>query len=122
YTVVKHKTIAKSYLFFNQDDFATWKTNNAEEAKKYESTGVKYTKGENYYLVKIVHDAAVATHKFSVLRNNIYEVTLKNVNAFGSNESGTIVTPGDPIETNVWIEATITLAPWTVKSQTSDLE
>ncbi|MEG2761124.1 MAG: fimbria major subunit, partial [Mucinivorans sp.] len=94
----------------------------ATHGTDYEKSGVEYTKGENYYLVKIVHDAAVATHKFSVLRNNIYEVTLQNVNAFGSNESGTIVTPTDPIETNVWIEATITLAPWTVKSQTSDLE
>ncbi|MEG3047989.1 MAG: fimbria major subunit, partial [Mucinivorans sp.] len=122
YTVVKHKTIAKSYLFFNQDDFSTWKTNNVEEAKKYESTGVRYTKGENYYLVKIVHDATIPSFKFSVLRNYVYDITLRNINGFGSNDTGTIVNPDDQIEVDAYIEATIAVLPWNVKSQTSDLE
>ncbi|MEG0725755.1 MAG: fimbria major subunit, partial [Mucinivorans sp.] len=122
YTVVKHKTIAKSYLFFNQDDFATWKTNNAEEAKKYESTGVKYTKGINYYLVKIVHDATIPSLKFSVLRNYIYDITLGNINGFGSNDTGTIVDPDEQIEVDAYINATIAVLAWNVKEQTSDLE
>ncbi|MEG2480125.1 MAG: fimbria major subunit, partial [Mucinivorans sp.] len=125
YIVVKHKTIAGNYLFFQTDAiFKSWSTdtNNKATYDNYDLTGtVMYTKGENYYYVKIHHDDAAPALK-SVLRNCIYNVQLNNVNAFGGNENSTIVTPGDPIETDAFIEATITLLPWNVKTQESDLE
>lgn len=124
YTVVKHKTIAKSYRFFLPGVFATWKADvaNATEVAKYEDTGVEYTKGINYYLVKIVHDATIPSLKFSVLRNYIYDITLGNINGFGSNDTGTIVDPDEQIEVDAYIEATIKILAWNVKEQTSDLE
>ncbi|MEG1037999.1 MAG: fimbria major subunit, partial [Mucinivorans sp.] len=122
YTVVKHKTIAKSYRFFKPGDFAKWRTANATEAAKYEDTGVEYTKGINYYLVKIVHDATIPSLKFSVLRNYVYDITLRNINGFGSNDTDTIVNPDEQIEVDAYIEATISVLAWNVKEQTSDLE
>ncbi|MEG2036295.1 MAG: Mfa1 family fimbria major subunit [Mucinivorans sp.] len=126
YIVVKHKTIAGNYLFFATDDiFKAWSTDTKNKATydNYDIThSVMYTKGENYYYVKIHHDDAAPALKFSVLRNCIYNVQLNNVNAFGGNENSTIVTPDDPLETDAFIEATITLLPWNVKTQESDLE
>ncbi|MEG1372274.1 MAG: fimbria major subunit, partial [Mucinivorans sp.] len=120
YTVVKHKTIAKSYRFFKTEaDFTTW---TATHGTDYEKSGVEYTKGINYYLVKIVHDAMIPSLKFSVLRNYIYDITLGNINGFGSNDTDTIVNPDEQIEVDAYIEATISVLAWNVKEQTSDLE
>ncbi|MEG2099321.1 MAG: fimbria major subunit, partial [Mucinivorans sp.] len=76
----------------------------------------------NYYLVKIVHDATIPSLKFSVLRNYIYDITLGNINGFGSNDTDTIVNPDDQIEVDAYINATIAVLAWNVKEQTSDLE
>ncbi|MEG1588388.1 MAG: fimbria major subunit, partial [Mucinivorans sp.] len=60
--------------------------------------------------------------KFSVLRNYVYDITLRNINGFGSNDTGTIVNPDDQIEVDAYINATIAVLAWNVKEQTSDLE
>ncbi|MEG0815231.1 MAG: fimbria major subunit, partial [Mucinivorans sp.] len=120
YFVVKHATLLNNYRFFKtKADFTTW---TATHGTDYEKSGVEYKKGINYYLVKIVHDAMIPSLKFSVLRNYVYDITLRNINGFGSNDTGTIVNPDDQIEVDAYINATIAVLAWNVKEQTSDLE
>ncbi|MEG3048382.1 MAG: fimbria major subunit, partial [Mucinivorans sp.] len=60
--------------------------------------------------------------KYSLLRNKIYDVTLKEVKNFGKGTDENLVDPTDPIETNAWIEATVKVKTWTVDRQESNLE
>ncbi|MEG1665223.1 MAG: Mfa1 family fimbria major subunit [Mucinivorans sp.] len=123
YYAVKHKS-ANTYKFFeSKDEFDSWVLNHAVIAAEYENSGTLYKNGIHYYRVNITNDNGKAPElKYSLLRNKIYDVTLKEVKNFGKGTDANLVNPTDPIETNAWIEATVKIKAWTVDRQESNLE
>ncbi|MEG2761197.1 MAG: fimbria major subunit, partial [Mucinivorans sp.] len=88
-----------------------------------EENGTLYTGGVNYYRVNITNENGKTPElKYSLLRNKIYDVTLKEVKNLGKGTDEDLVNPDDPIETNAWIEATVKVKTWTVDRQESNLE
>ncbi|MEG1588979.1 MAG: fimbria major subunit, partial [Mucinivorans sp.] len=126
YYAVKH--ISKNeYMFFaSAVDFTTWKSAGnpgAANTDYVEENGTLYTGGVNYYRVNITNENGKTPElKYSLLRNKIYDVTLKEVKNFGKGTDANLVKPTDPIETNAWIEATVKVKAWTVDRQESNLE
>lgn len=86
---------------------------------------VKYTGGVCYYRLLVADNSkTTANEKFTVIRNNFYQITIVNVNGAGSDtEEG--IEPGqpgqpdptDPVEQTTNMKATIQILPWTVIKQ-----
>ncbi|MEG0815344.1 MAG: Mfa1 family fimbria major subunit [Mucinivorans sp.] len=126
YYAVKHIS-ANEYMFFaSKADFDTWKSvgNPGDNNTDYvDGNGTLYVDGVNYYRVNITNENGKTPElKYSLLRNKIYDVTLKEVKNFGKGTDEDLVKPTDPIETNAWIEATVKVKTWTVDRQESNLE
>ncbi|MEG1635219.1 MAG: fimbria major subunit, partial [Rikenellaceae bacterium] len=102
--------------------FTAWKNAASADVAKYNDAGVFYTGGVNYYRVNIMNDATNADLKYSVLRNKLYDITLKEIRNFGKNTDADLVVPTEPIETNAFINAEITINNWEYKPQESNLE
>ncbi|MEG2495495.1 MAG: fimbrial protein, partial [Mucinivorans sp.] len=84
YYAVKHKS-ANTYKFFeSRAEFDSWVINNSVIAAEYENLGTFYVGGVNYYRVNITNENGKTPElKYSLLRNKIYDVTLKEVKNFG---------------------------------------
>lgn len=123
YYAVKHISENKYKFFVDENAFEAWVNNAESQVPEYENPGTFYTGGVNYYRVNITNEnGKVPALKYSLLRNKIYDVTLKEVKNFGKGTDEDLVKPTDPIETNAWIEATVKVKTWGVDRQESNLE
>lgn len=80
---------------------------------------VEYDGGRVYYGLWLANNAVSGdpAKKYTVGRNNLFRVSIDEINGPGSNTPDLIPNPIDPIEEEGWIRATISVENWVVIDQ-----
>lgn len=88
-------------------------------------TAVKYDQGTSYYGLWLKNDTkSTSTEKYTVSRNQYWNVTITSIAGCGSNsEGGVIEEPGEenPIDENTYMMATIQVVDWEEVTQSGGI-
>lgn len=88
---------------------------------------LQYVDGAVHYRINIEDNEDGKTDSnnlyYSVMRNRFYKVKIRSVSAIGtaSEDGSSSVDPTDPVNSKTYMQAHITVVPWTVVSQDADL-
>lgn len=101
--------------------YTEWYYNAAPAAGQLGSNqkAVEYQGGKSYYAI-YVQDKTAGTEdqlplRYTIKRNTFFKVVINSISGAGTNTPGDVIPdPNDPIETQVELGVTVTVADWTI--------
>ena len=116
---------AKSWYKLVNGEFVDVTATLNGELKTYISPALLYKEGQTYYYTDIEHLKSASATTYGVVRNHIYDVTVKTISGLGTpvaDEDITIEVPETPAEdAKTYLAAEINILSWRLVSNDVDL-